>query len=106
MRRYIQNLTSNLIGKNRYADLKLRIRSRDKFLLHIRRDLESSDVRDMKPETLGKIMCAFDIGDVMASKKDLFERVHFSGDCEEMLREMVALCLAYAICDRLAEISP
>jgi hypothetical protein len=48
-------------------------------------------------------MCSFEIGDVMAGKKDLFNSVHFSGDCEELLRELVSLCLAFAIRDRLSE---
>ena len=44
---------------------------------------------------------SFEIGDVMASKKDLFNNVSFNGDCEEILRELVSLCLAFAIRDRL-----
>lgn len=101
MRQYIQNLTDNLIGKNRYDDIRKRIQDSAKFLEHVQHDLEAGDVRDMRPETLGKIMCSFDIGDVMASKKEITERMHFAGDCEEMLRELVSLCLAYAIRDRV-----
>lgn len=103
MRRYIVNLTSHLINKNRYDEIFARMNNPSEFLTHIALNLESDDVKDMSPETLGKIMCAFEIDDVMASKKDLFDGTHFSGDCEELLRELVSLCLAYAIRDRLSE---
>ena len=101
MRQYIQNLTDNLTGKNRYDEIWERIQNADEFLKHIKTDLEIGDVRDMNPETLGKIMCSLETGDVMASKDDLFKGVHFGGDCGEMLREMVALSLAYVIRNRV-----
>lgn len=102
MRQYIQNLTDNLIGRNRYCDVRERIEDDHAFLKHVQIDLETGDVAAMRVETLGTIMCSFDIGDVMASKKELFEDTTFSGDCEEFLRQLVALCLAYAIRDRLS----
>ncbi len=46
-------------------------------------------------------MCSFDVGDVMAKKAELFDKVHFAGNCGGLLREMVSLCLAYAIRARL-----
>lgn len=101
MRPYIVNLTSHLIGKNRYDVIFLRPDVLD-FVRHVKLDLDSGDVRNMSPETLGKIMCSFEVGDIIASKQELLEGVHFSGDCEEMLRELVSLCLAYAIRDRLS----
>ena len=101
MREYIVNLRKHLILKNRYARTFIML-SRPDFVRHVTLDLIAGDVRDMSPETLGKIMCSFEIGDVMASKQELFEGVHFSGDCEEMLRELVSLCLAYMIRDRLS----
>lgn len=94
---YITNLTTNLITKNRYDAHPL---SAD-FVTHVKDDLEFLDVKSMTPETLGRIMGSFEIGDVMASKKELFEGVTFGGDCEQLLRELVALCLALAIRDRL-----
>lgn len=100
MRKYIENLTNNLIGKNRYDELFLHVNP-DEFIQHVKLDLECSDLQDMVPETLGKIMCAFEIGDVMASKEDLFKAVHFCGYGKELLREFVALFLAYAIRGRL-----
>jgi len=44
-------------------------------------------------------MCSFEIGDVMSNHPG--KEVLFGGDCEDMLREMVSLCLAYVIHDRL-----
>jgi hypothetical protein len=103
MKQYIVNLTNHLIGKNRFDETFYRIGNLEKFVGHVKTDLEAGDVRIMSPAKLGEIMCSFEIGDVMAGKKDLFNGVHFSGDCEEMLRELVSLCLALAIRDRLSE---
>lgn len=105
MRKYIKDLTDHLIKKNRYDEVDLRLREGkdfpDSLVNHVRVDLEASDVLSMNPETLGKIMANFEIGDVMASKKELVDKLHFNGDCEDLLRELVALCLAYVIRDRL-----
>lgn len=101
MRPYIINLTGNLIGKNRYDEVFHKIKNLNEFIKHVKFDLESSDIRIMNPDTLGRIMCSFEIGDVMASKIDLFSGVCFGGDCEDMFRELVSLCLAYVIRDRL-----
>lgn len=103
MRQYIVNLTNHLIGKNGYDANLYRINNLEKFVEHVKTDLESGDVRTMSPAKLGEIMCSFEVGDVMAGKKDLFNGTHFSGDCEELLRELVSLCLAYAIRDRLSD---
>ncbi|GEM_PF-2106000 len=99
MREYIVNLTNNLIGKNRYDEVFRRMDNRNEFLTHVKFDLDSGDVRDMTPETLGKIMCSFEIGDVLSSHPG--KEVTFSGDCEDFLRETASLCLAYAIRGRL-----
>ena len=95
---YIHNLIHNLIHKNGYAHLYERLHRFD-FVQHVKNDLYAVDVAEMNPETLGKIMCSFDTGDVMATRQDLFSGVTFGGDCEDFLRELVALCLAYAIWD-------
>lgn len=105
MRQYIVNLTNNLIGKNRYDEIFYRIGNSDKFVEHVKTDLEAGDVRTMSPAKLGEIMCSFEIGDVTASKEDLFCGVDFGGDCEGMLREIVSLCLAYVIRYRLDPLS-
>ena len=101
MKQYLVNLTNHLIGKNRYDETFHRIKNSEKFVEHVKTDLEAGDIRTMSPAKLGEIMCSFEIGDVMAGKKDLFNGTHFSGDCEEFLRELVSLCLAYAIRDRI-----
>ena len=101
MRQYIVNLTNHLIGKHHYEEVACRSKNPDEFIKHVKLDLDSGDVQVMSPETLGKIMCSLEIGDVMASREELFNGVVFGGDCGEMLRELVSLCLAYAIRDRL-----
>ena len=95
---YIVNLTNHLIGKNGYD--KLQLLSRD-FCKHVALDLWSGDVVEMKPAKLGEIMASFEIGDVMASKQELFELANFSGDCEDLLRTLVCACLAYTIWGRI-----
>ena len=107
MRQYIVNLTNNLISKNRYDEIFYKLgNSSDKFIAHVKCDLEIGDVRDMNPETLGKIMCSFELGDVMATKKELYDNITFSGFCEDMLRELVSVCLAYAIKERVDDRNP
>ncbi len=105
MRKYIQDLTDNLIGKNRYDDLLRRIKDKVKFVEHVKLDLESGDIQKMTPETLGKIMCSLELGDVMASKVEILKKVVFGGDCNLMLRELVSQCLAFVIRDRLDPIA-
>ena len=100
MRKYIVNLTSHLIRTNHYDEIFDEIGNQNEFIRHIKFDLLCGDVRKMSAETLGKIMCSFEIGDVIADKNDLFNGVSFGGNCEEMLRELVCLCLAYAIYQR------
>lgn len=101
MRPYIVNLTNNLISKNRYDEIFFRLGYGDEFVAHVQLDLEAGDIRTMNPETLGKIMASFEIGDVMAGKAELLKDVGFSGDCEELLRGLVARCLAFIVRDRL-----
>lgn len=101
MRQYIVNLTNNLIGKRNYDELWDKCQNNEKFIAHCQMDLYCGDVLTMNPETLGKIMASFEIGDVMASQKELLHELHFSGDCEDVLRELTARCLAYAIMQRL-----
>ena len=98
---YIKNLTENLIGKNRYWEVPKRIPDKKKLLRHIKLDLECGDVQDMKPETLGKIICSFKEGAVAMTQAEIFEGIHFSGNCGEMLRELTAVCLAHVIVARL-----
>ena len=101
MKPYIVNLTNHLIGTNRFDKIFLQIKDPEEFLKHVKISLEASNVRVMSPAKLGEIMCSFEICDVMAGQRDLFNATHFSGDCEGFLRELVSLCLAYVIRDRL-----
>lgn len=105
MREYIKNLTDNLINKNHYDQVDLKMRGQQGYpgnlFDHVKVDLEAGDVRKMNPETLGRIMANLEVGDVMASKKELIDGLHFSGDCEDLLHELVSLCLAFVIRDRL-----
>jgi hypothetical protein len=101
MKEYIVNLTNNLIRKNRYDELFTKMNNPGEFLAHVTFELESQDVRVMNPEKLGIIMCSLETGDIMAGKKELLGSLNFSGDCEETLRQFVALCLAYVIKERL-----
>lgn len=98
MRKYIKDLTDNLIGENNYVNLLGKLEWKE-FLTFVKLDLDGGSVRDMKPETLGKIMFSLELGDVMS--KNPGAEVGFAGDCGDYFREVVALCLAYVIRERL-----
>ena len=107
MRQYILNLTNHLIGKHKFDEMRESLTGpnlNEKFREHVQLNLEVDDVMEMNPATLGKIMCSFEIGDVMSSH--LGKEVYFNGDCEEMLRDLVARALAYVITDRLDPVQP
>jgi hypothetical protein len=104
VQQYIVNLTDHLIGKYRYYDyLVCATPPWDwiRFSERIKNDLETDEVRKMNPETLGRIMCSLEIGDVLIGKAELLHGLHFCGDCGDLLREMVSVCLARIIRDRL-----
>jgi len=108
MRTYIDNLTDNLITKNHYGQVfkklgdGLKSDGLTEFIKHVKLDLLSGDVQKMNPKTLVKIMCSSEHDDDNpVYKSTLFASITFSGDFEEMLREMVSLCLAFAIYDRI-----
>lgn len=100
MNQYIVNLTDNLIGRHR-LDERFRRTSKSSFVTQVTDILEFDDVKKMNPETLGRVLCSLETGDVAAGKSDLFSRLHFSGDPGETLRELVSICLAYVIHSRL-----
>jgi hypothetical protein len=100
MREYIYNLTNNLIGKHNFVAIWEKMQDRKGFLSHVKMELEVSDVSCMKPETLGRVMCSFESGEVVASREEL--SVGFDGRCDGLLRELVSLCLAYVIRERVA----
>lgn len=100
MRQYIVSMTDNFIGKYKLDVMAARF-SRAEFIKAVTFDLEIAEVNSMRPETLGRILCAFELGDVLVSKEELSEGSFFAGSCENMLRSMVALTLAHAIWNRL-----
>jgi len=106
MRKYIVDLTNDLIKRNRIdRTYDLMAGNKTTFLKHASMELLVGDVADMNPGTLGKIMSSFEVGDVMVDRQEIFEGVTFSGDCEDLLREIVSFCLAAAIFERL-ELKP
>jgi hypothetical protein len=100
MRTYIVNLTNNLIDRNRFDELANV--NGERFLDYVTQVLEVGGVSKMRPETLGKIMCEFELGDLQVSKQEMQRRIYFSGEGEDMLRHLVSFCLALAIEARLA----
>lgn len=106
MRKYIVHLTNDLIGKNRLDEVVKRLRASggedahpDVVFDHVALMLEVSDIQIMNPETLGKILCSFDSGDVTA--KNPFREIGFSGHVKPSLQQLVARCLTSVILDRL-----
>lgn len=102
MRQYIVDLTNDLIRRNHFdRACDFMTGNKISFLKQATIDLLIGDIAQMRPETLGKIMASFEIGDVMVNRQEIFENVTFSGDCEDFLREIVSFCLAAAIFERL-----
>lgn len=109
MRPYIENLTNTLIGEHRFRDIFMKLETNPdhhiEFVEVAKHTLEFQNVSHMSPETLGKIMCAFEIGDVVSLHPK--DEVKFSSDCELMFRQQVACFLAYAIDGKLRkELAP
>lgn len=104
MRAYIKNLTDNFIGKHHLEEEREFYPNRSDFLKHIAFTLEICELQNMRPETLGKILGEFEVCDVMASQAEIVEQLHFSGDCMDLLRRLVATTLAHAIFHRLSEV--
>lgn len=101
MRPYIVNLTNNLIGKNDFdATIQRMGPKSDKFIDYVQLTLEAGDISKMSSSKLGEIMSSFEVGDVMAGK-ELLGDLGFNGDCDDLLRHLVARCLAFVIRDRL-----
>lgn len=98
---YIQNLFDFLTNKNRFKEAVGRFTNSEDFINYIRVQLLYGDLERMKPETLGKIMGAFEVGSVLTTKKEIMKHVTYAGNCGDMLREIVASCLAHAIGNKL-----
>lgn len=104
MRKYIVDLTNDLISRNRFdRACDLMAGNKITFLKQATMDLLIGDVAQMNPATLGKIMASFEVGDVMVNRQEIFEHVTFSGGSEDFLREIVSFFLAAAIFERLEQ---
>lgn len=106
MNAHIEHLTSTLIRKHRLDIFAEQVESWDVFIKLVKERLEQNDVRAMSPKKLGIIMCSLEIGDVMAGKQELLSHAFFGGDCGDLLRSLVAACLAYVIKERLIPENP
>ena len=103
MREYIVNLTNNLIGKHgfdlMFDSMKSRAQTpeyKEKFVELVHITIGSRDVREMSPETLGKVMCSFEGSELPAVTPSLF-----FGYPDEFLRNAVSRFLSYSIRYRL-----
>jgi hypothetical protein len=96
---YILGLTEDLIGQYRLDDIN-ETNSPDETLKHTVRCLRTGAVAKMNGSTLGLIMDCFEAGDVVVSSDEIMEHVKFTGNGSAMLRDMVAVCLAYTIMNR------
>ncbi len=106
MSKYIYNLSDNLIRKHHFDEIwfdQLRFKE-DEFFGHVRRILRWDDVEKLAPQTLGRVICSFEVGMVPVNRQELFDKVGFTSNCEETLRDLVAVCLAYFIRERLLAI--
>jgi hypothetical protein len=98
MTKYIVDLTNNLINKYRYYK---RNPLAPGFIEFVSEDLLIHEVQDWNPDTIAKIAFSLETGDVLANTKELFGSVKFAGNLGDSLRELISLCLAYVIRERL-----
>ncbi len=103
MRKYITDLTTALIQGNDFEALFNQARSKAQFVDFTKMFLANNEVGVMNPSTLGKIMYELQSGDVMATHEELFGEngIKFQGDTNLLLRDLVSMCLACVIRDRL-----
>lgn len=103
MNKYVVSLTNNFIGAFHF-DEAYKLMPLEVFMTFAKQCLlGASELRDMSDETLGKLMCSFEAGDMRTTKAELFRSVDFDGTSREMVREMAAFYLACAIIERLNE---
>jgi len=104
MDQHIVHLTDYLISKHGFDNLgevQSTPRSRTQFIKHVAIHLEAGELQKMKPSKLGEILGELKLGDMDVSREDLLVNVHFAGDCLNLLRSLVASCLAHVIYERL-----
>ena len=103
MKKYIVNLTNNLIGKHGFDLMFKSMNDQDfadgwqsRFVKLVRDTIGSRDVREMSPETLGKVICSLEGSELPAFNPGLY-----FGKLEQYLRDIVSSFLAWSICYRL-----
>ena len=105
MKKYIVDLTNDLIQRNRFdAAFPVYVAKGwpEDVRGHIRRDIEVGEVFNMNPETLGKIMLQLEPTDLRQQANEIMKKVKFhDSDPGYIFRELVAVCLADVIVSRL-----
>lgn len=102
MREYLVDLTNHLIGRHGFDQYVVaNMFDEAGIFRHIALVLETDDLSKMRPETLGKILGSLELGNVLLSKQEIVDRLYFAGDPVDLLRNIVACCLASVICTRL-----
>jgi|SRR5665213_1990480 len=116
MRKYIDNLTKNLIGQNKekleryleacvsFGTLKTQFES-GKILKTFHLTILES-VSKMNPKTLGMIMAELEKEDIQGLEEELekrFFKLAFNNDGRNLLREMVTLLLARIVVNKFRE---
>jgi len=96
---YIVTLTTGIIGRHRFYRLKAV--DRDPFVELVKESIESTDVEEMTPQTLGRIIGEFGTEDMLTCEEELKDHIGFTGDGQEFLRGVVSYFLALAIFARL-----
>lgn len=105
MRTNILLITNNLISKYQYWKLFEEINDLDAFVRRVTEHLREHEIDFLTPAELGVTICSFDPGDIVTTQQGVFTNAFFTGDTEKYLRQMLALCLAYIIRDRLDPLS-
>ena len=110
MREYIVNLTNNLIGTYGFhrmfqkmkdeegTEIEARDGWKEEFVRLVSLTLTTDEVRNMSPETLGKIVCSMEGGELPC-----YQPAGYFGKPDQYLRNVVSSMLAWSIRYRLDE---
>ena len=106
MKEYIVNLTNNLIGKHGFDLIFESMKATNpsghtqQFFKLVHMTIGSNDVRDMSPETLGKVICSID-GDEIP----IMYPAEYAGNPDGYLRSAVSKFLAWSILYRFDSVA-
>jgi hypothetical protein len=109
MKKYIVDLTNTIIRENHLDHMFDRCKaenSKPETFLSITQMLVETSIRDMRPETHGKILGSLEIGELWVKPDELRNNLRFFGDAKAMLRDLTAWALTYVIRDRLGTPDP